>query len=95
MQISTPAEIFAARTALGLSREDLSQLTGFTAAEIKDFEHVRSLAVPMPIVDKLTKLATLQEQLIGALINDIAVVTFWSASDFENHGIGMDRLALP
>jgi transcriptional regulator with XRE-family HTH domain len=91
--IRTPAELMAARVALGLSREELAGLADTTAAEIKNREHTKARGLPQNVLDSIETLRNAQHALAERLLSCDAIVTFWTDSHLEEHGFDFDRLA--
>jgi hypothetical protein len=93
MTIRTPTEMRAAREALGLSRDELAQLCGIAAHELKRREQTKGVVMPGHVIQQLNRLSGIQMFLANALGSNIAIVTYWNDPQFDAHALDVDRLA--
>jgi hypothetical protein len=93
MEITTPAELQAARQWLGLSLTELADITGDTKSFIRGIEHPRAINVPKRVVEALQDLKNRRSEMINGWEPADIILTFHSPVVFEAHALEWDRIA--
>ena len=94
--ICTPTELRAERERLGLSRNEMAELTSDSPAFIRQIEHTKSINIPAHVVKELERLAAIRsrmQHLFQPTKTPIVIITYHSDDDLDQSGTAWDKMA--